>query len=956
MTDWPTLRVYVDWDRLDSASHDFTADARADMSGKVGEPLALTRGRSLDFTGDAKGQATFRIPVGKVNGSFARQMFATPGLVGYWPLGESAGPYALDSAGVKVGTYVPAGALGAAGPLVGDTATAVTLNGTTQYVTIPDSADLDLADGPLTLAAWVKRSSTGTEDAIIGKGAGAYYLYIGSDDKVYLAKQGTANVAGTTVTIADTAWHHVVATYAGSTTGKVYIDAVDRTTATASSAFTDTASALGIGSQSGASAAAPFAGSLAHAAIWDRALTAAEVSAVYAAGTTMPVFPAYDKIGRGDVMLGCRVLILADYLTDTNRPLFSGRITRIETDPQTYDLVVTCADDFETLSTNIPMWLPFEGTFRELRMDAVRRMQTGATYTQNMAYLNPNGGASRSYWDSVPVNRVANPGFEASTTGWNITANGPELTSAAVSILRTAGGQSGSWRAAVAVNTTAYSQSGAWTDLSAHTFKKDVTYRISAWFRAPVGRTVTAAIYSNGSPADYAGYAKTGSPTTWTNLTVNWTPTADRSDAHLAMGFTHGGAGGAATMDIDSLAVWVVDSKEGAWWDLTYADPLCLSSTARESVVTRVEGTGPYGLGTYLNATAASGASMAFLWWSPGAWNGGTPADGGFPVQWGGQGLAFLDGLRYTATAWLKGSGTGRIRIGKQGIPASSASSSTAALTGSWQRFTVSWTAPAGANHCDVALVAETTGATVDVGGVTVVQGTTAWDWCPTVGLDGLDTTEDGMRVCRVTPSGKPIDVLKALNAVSFANHWCEPLAVYPWWRYRTRCIPSLATKTVAETYDDDVSGYTGAKQTYDSLINVVHYTTGTTYFDGSGSFQTAVAKTEGEVTDAASTAVYGEIATDIGSDYLEPGSTALATIPAYILDRYAVQRQRFSFVVENRWPSQLLRDLDDLVVLSLPRIGLVNGHFIVVGIAHDISATGRRWRTTYQVEAAPPP
>jgi hypothetical protein len=245
MTDWPALRVYIDWDNLASATHDFTADTRADMTGKVAEPFRITRGRSLDFTGDARGRLTFRIPVGKVDGSFARQLLTTSGLVGYWELGEASGTVAADSAGADKGAYVATPTLGATGPLTGDTSTAVTLNGTTQYVTVPDSTSLDLANGPLTIAAWVKRSSTGTEDAIVGKGAGGYYLYIGSDDKVYLAKQGTGNVAGTTVTIADTSWHLVVATYAGAATGKLYIDAVDRTTSTATQTLADTATALG---------------------------------------------------------------------------------------------------------------------------------------------------------------------------------------------------------------------------------------------------------------------------------------------------------------------------------------------------------------------------------------------------------------------------------------------------------------------------------------------------------------------------------------------------------------------------------------------------------------------------------------------------------------------------------------------------------------------------------------
>src|SRR5512137_220102 len=135
MATFPTLRVYIDWDGLASSTHDFTADARANMTGKVSEPFTIERGRSLDFSGDAKGRLTFRIPVGRPNGSYARTVLTTAGLVGYWPLGESWGTVAADSAGADGGAYVGTPTLAAAGPLVGDTSTAVTLDGTTQYVT-----------------------------------------------------------------------------------------------------------------------------------------------------------------------------------------------------------------------------------------------------------------------------------------------------------------------------------------------------------------------------------------------------------------------------------------------------------------------------------------------------------------------------------------------------------------------------------------------------------------------------------------------------------------------------------------------------------------------------------------------------------------------------------------------------------------------------------------------------
>ena len=52
--------------------------------------------------------------------------------------------------GANNGTYVASPTLGVAGLLTGDPDTAVTFNGTTQYVTVADSATFDCLEGTST--------------------------------------------------------------------------------------------------------------------------------------------------------------------------------------------------------------------------------------------------------------------------------------------------------------------------------------------------------------------------------------------------------------------------------------------------------------------------------------------------------------------------------------------------------------------------------------------------------------------------------------------------------------------------------------------------------------------------------------------------------------------------------------------------------------------------------------
>src|SRR5256885_820009 len=85
---------------------------------------------------------------------YSRLVAGTPGLVGYWRLGETSGSSACDVTGTNGGTYSGSVLLGRSGALSGDPDTAVRFTGNGQ-VTAPSSNALDL-NGPLTLEAWVK--------------------------------------------------------------------------------------------------------------------------------------------------------------------------------------------------------------------------------------------------------------------------------------------------------------------------------------------------------------------------------------------------------------------------------------------------------------------------------------------------------------------------------------------------------------------------------------------------------------------------------------------------------------------------------------------------------------------------------------------------------------------------------------------------------------------------------
>lgn len=250
--------------------------------------------------GDTAGNAgvsttsTFTVDAPPPQASTYRSEVMADGPRAYWRLGESGGATAADeTANGNAGSYVNGPALGGPGAIAGDTNTAAVFDGVNDYMTVPDSPSLD-ANSAVTVEAWLKRAKASWQVAVGKPGNGQskfenYALWINSSNQAvaYFGNGSSYATVASTGPI-DTAWHHVVATYAGGA-AKLYLDGVLNASSTSSVQLTPNALALNVGRESANNYF--FGGSLDEVAVYGTALSAARIQQHYAAGTGIPIQP-----------------------------------------------------------------------------------------------------------------------------------------------------------------------------------------------------------------------------------------------------------------------------------------------------------------------------------------------------------------------------------------------------------------------------------------------------------------------------------------------------------------------------------------------------------------------------------------------------------------------------------------------------------------------------------------
>ncbi len=219
------------------------------------------------------------------------------GLVSWWK-GEGN---ANDLVGGNNGTVV-----GPVGYATGEVGQGFSFSAASSGVFLGNPANLQLQN--FTVDAWIKRGSAtqSTLDpgvgsaAIFGYGWGGYVIGIKDNGQFFLSDVGVNDV-DTSILIADTLWHHVAATKDG-TSVVLYVDGVPTQAVTYTSVFQfNTPVAIGA---EGNNYGNTFLGQIDEVDVFNRGLSGAEVSAIYAAGSAgkcplSPPPPACDPTPAG---------------------------------------------------------------------------------------------------------------------------------------------------------------------------------------------------------------------------------------------------------------------------------------------------------------------------------------------------------------------------------------------------------------------------------------------------------------------------------------------------------------------------------------------------------------------------------------------------------------------------------------------------------------------------------
>ncbi|MFZ1719720.1 MAG: LamG domain-containing protein [Candidatus Moraniibacteriota bacterium] len=225
-------------------------------------------------------------------------------LKGYWSFDGSATNWTSSSAGT-VSDLSGSGNTGtqtnmsqSTSVIRGKLGQALDFDGTDDYTTTPDSSTLDITDSTnFTLTGWFNRDTFTTDDTIIGKSNGqassdtGYNAYIddSTDKLTIVGNDGTDQYKMESVsTFTATDWHHFALVWDDSSSAntKLYIDGVSEA-ATTTGTFANVnslANALTFRIGAESDNGNPFDGKIDEVRIYNRALSATEVAALYNSG------------------------------------------------------------------------------------------------------------------------------------------------------------------------------------------------------------------------------------------------------------------------------------------------------------------------------------------------------------------------------------------------------------------------------------------------------------------------------------------------------------------------------------------------------------------------------------------------------------------------------------------------------------------------------------------------
>jgi hypothetical protein len=223
--------------------------------------------------------------------SYSQAAAPTSGLVGYWNLNAGSGTSASDSAGSNTGTLT-----NGATWTTGQVGNAVNMDGVNDYIALPN---MDVSGSGITIAAWIRSSSfnTNIDQRFISKASDTtedgHYWMLGQTDSGgsklrFRLKTGsvTTTLIASSGNLPLNTWYHAAATYNGSTM-RLYLNGAEIGSVSKTGTVATSASVpVSIGrSPEGSSY---MHGAIDEVRIYNRGLSASEITDVYQDGGTPP--------------------------------------------------------------------------------------------------------------------------------------------------------------------------------------------------------------------------------------------------------------------------------------------------------------------------------------------------------------------------------------------------------------------------------------------------------------------------------------------------------------------------------------------------------------------------------------------------------------------------------------------------------------------------------------------
>lgn len=266
----------------------------------------------------------------------ANAQIALPGPVAFWMFDETGGNTAFDSSGNGHTGFLMNGATRYVGAQAGNK---LLLDGVDDYMSVPDADSLDVGVGDFTIAAWIRLDAmAGKSQPIFMKqttGAVGFALYLDINRRIALQGRDASAKAryaetGTTVLSPNT-WYHVVGVGNRNEGYRLYINGVQEQT-TRTNVLSNQAGSLSNATDAVVGANLSLStyskGRLDEVRLYKRALSAAEIAALHAGGSTPPasgqpniiviMTDDQDDIDSLSVMPKTRALLQSKGMTFTN--------------------------------------------------------------------------------------------------------------------------------------------------------------------------------------------------------------------------------------------------------------------------------------------------------------------------------------------------------------------------------------------------------------------------------------------------------------------------------------------------------------------------------------------------------------------------------------------------------------------------------------------------------------